>query len=170
MLRSAQADLAAHWRGIVLGRSVSLSKQTWTPESVIHDVDSVVDNLPENVVAPYEPLSYESKKDESLWKRFRRQTLRMRRGWRKAFGQGPPTRDVRLRVLGRYHLSYDSPARLEGLAALFVEADRHLAARTRSLFDGVIDGYDDIVDIASDPNADLEKQLIGRRARWRAGS
>ena len=29
MLRSAQSDLAAHWRGIVLGRSVTLAKLTW---------------------------------------------------------------------------------------------------------------------------------------------
>jgi len=163
MLRSAQSDLAAHWRGIVLGRSVTLAKQTWTPEIMIHDLDAVVDGLPEIVVAPYEPQSYESRKDDSPWRQFRRQMLRLRRGWRKAFGQGPPTRDVRLRMLGRFHLSYDAPVRLEALAALFVEADRHLAARTRSLFDGVIAGYDDIVDIASDPNIDVEKQLVHLR-------
>ena len=163
MLRSAQSDLAAHWRGIVLGRSVTLSKQTWTPETIIHDVDAVVDVLPEIVVAPYEGESFESKEEETVWKQFRRQWLRMRRGWRKAFGQGPPTRDVRLRALGRFHLSYDAPVRLEALAALFVEADRHLAARTRSLFDGVIDGYDDIVGIASTPDAQLERQLIALR-------
>jgi len=49
------------------------------------------------------------------------------------------------------------------LAALFVEADRHLAARTRSLFDGVIAGYDDIVDVSGAPSADLESQLVRLR-------
>ncbi|MEM7138139.1 MAG: cation:proton antiporter [Myxococcota bacterium] len=163
MLRSAQSELAAHWRGIVLGRSVTLSKQSWTPESVIQEVDAVVDGLPEVIAAPYEPQSYELHQDDTLPKQFRRQWLKMRRGWRKAFGQNPPTRDVRLRALSRYHLSYTAPQRLEGLAALFVEADRHLAARTRSLFDGVIDGYDDLVEIASDEEADLEKQLVELR-------
>ena len=104
-------------------------------------VDTVVDELPEVVEAPYEDVSYESKESDTLWKRGQRQTLRMRRGWRKAFGQSPPSRDVRMRALGRYHLSYEAPTRFEALAALFVEADRHIAARTRSLFDGVISGY-----------------------------
>lgn len=163
MLRSAQSELAAHWRGIVLGRSVTLSKQTWSPESMIQEVDSIVDGLPETVIAPHEPQSYETKEDDTLSKRVRRQWLRIRRGWRKAVGQSPPVRAVRMRALGRYHLSYTAPERLEGLAALFVEADRHLAARTRSLFDGVIDGYDDLVDIAADPEANLEKQLVELR-------
>ncbi len=163
MLRSAQSELAAHWRGIVLGRSVTLSKKTWTPEIVLNNVDGVVDELPEVVRAPFEDVSYEPEEDDSLWKAFRRQLLRARRAWRKTFGQSPPSRDVRFRALGRFHLSYETPARLESLAALFVEADRHLAARTRSLFDGVIAGYDDIVEIATDPEADLERQLVRLR-------
>ncbi len=163
MLRSAQSELAAHWRGIVLGRSVTLAKLTWTPETILDKVDALVDELPEVVTAAYEDLSYESKENDSLWKRLRRQVLSLRRSWRDAFGQSPPTRHIRLRALGRFHLSYDAPARLEGLAALFVEADRHLAARTRSLFDGVIAGYDDIVDLSAAPDADLEGQLVRLR-------
>jgi len=163
MLRAAQSELAAHWRGIVLGRSVTLAKQTWTPENVLKSVDAVVDELPEVVDAPYEDATYESKDGDSLWKQIRRQSLRARRGWRKAFGQSAPIREVRLQALGRYHLSYDAPSRFEALAALFVEADRHMAARTRSLFDGVIAGYDDVVDISSDPDADLERHLVRLR-------
>jgi hypothetical protein len=163
MLRSAQSDLAAHWRGIVLGRSVTLAKLTWTPESILDNVDILVDELPEVVTAPYEDLSYESKDGDSLWTGLRRQVLRLRRSWREAFGQSSPTRDIRLRALSRFHLSYDAPARLEGLAALFVEADRHLAARTRSLFDGVIAGYDDIADLSAEHDADLESQLVRLR-------
>lgn len=163
MLRAAQSELAAHWRGIVLGRSVTLSKQTWTPESILNNVDAVVDELPEVVSVPYEDVSYQSKEDDSLWRRLQRHLLRIRRGWLDAFGQNQPTREVRLQALGRYHLSYDAPTRFEALAALFVEADRHMAARTRSLFDGVIAGYDDIVEICGDPEADLERQLVRLR-------
>ncbi|MGB5695456.1 MAG: cation:proton antiporter [Polyangiales bacterium] len=162
-LRTAQSDLAAHWRGIVLGRSVTLSKLTWTPETILESVDAAVDELPEQVTAPYEEVSYDSQEGDSLWKRLRRKHLRLRRRWRKAFGQSRPTRDVRLRALGRFHLSYDAPARLEGLAALFVEADRHLAARTRSLFDGVIAGYDDTIEACADLDADLEARLVQLR-------
>ena len=78
MMRSAQADLAAHWRGIVLGRSVTLAKLTWTPETTLDNVDGLVDELPEVVIAPYEDVSYDSKGGDSLWKRFRRQILRSR--------------------------------------------------------------------------------------------
>lgn len=163
MLRSAQSELAAHWRGIVLGRSVTLAKQTWTPETILSSVDAIVDELPEVVVAPYEERSYEKQEGDSLLKLARRQLLRSRRSWRKAFGQGPPAREVRVAALARFHLSFDAPARLEGLAALFVEADRHLAARTRSLFDGVIAGYEDALEICGDPEADLESQLIQLR-------
>jgi Kef-type K+ transport system membrane component KefB len=163
MLRAAQSDLAAHWRGIVLGRSVTLSKQTWTPESILKRLDGVVDELPEVVTAPYEDVSYESNESDPLWTQIRRQALRLRRSWRKAFGQAPPTRQVRLQALGRYHLSYDAPTRFEALAALFVEADRHMAARTRSLFDGIITGYDDLIDLSEDPDAELERQLVRLR-------
>lgn len=163
MVRAAQSDLAAHWRGIVLGRSVTLSKPTWSPQTTLHSIDAAVDELPEVFVAPYEDVSYEPRDGDSLWKRLRRQVLRLKRRWRRAVGQSPPTRDVRLRALGRFHLSYDAPGRLEGLAALFVEADRHLAARTRSIFDAVIAGYDDIADICAEPDADLEGQLVRLR-------
>ena len=163
MLRAAQSELAAHWRGIVLGRSVTLAKLTWTPENILNSVDAVVDELPEIVSAPYEDISYANKESDSIWKQAQRQALRLRRGWRKALGQSPPERDVRLRALGRYHLSYDAPSRFEALAALFVEADRHMAARTRSLFDGLIAGYDDVVYICADPHSDLERQLVRLR-------
>jgi Kef-type K+ transport system membrane component KefB len=163
LLRSAQSELAAHWRGIVLGRSVTLAKLTWTPESVLNAVDALVDELPELVRAPYEDLAFEAKAGDSIWRQIRRRALRLSRAWRKALGQGGPIRDVRLRALARFHLSYDAPTRLEGLAALFVEADRHMAARTRSLFDGVVAGYDEIVEITSESDADLERQLVRLR-------
>jgi Kef-type K+ transport system membrane component KefB len=84
MLRSAQSDLAAHWRGIVLGRSVTLAKLNWTPEIVLENVDGLVDELPDVVTAPYEDQSYGPEEDDSLWKGIRRQGLRLRRGWHKA--------------------------------------------------------------------------------------
>ena len=164
MLRSAQADLAAHWRGIVLGRSVTLSKQTWSPESVIESLDSIVDALPDSVRAPLEDESYVSQENDGITRQLRRQVLRGSRAWRRTFGQRGPTRDVRLRALGRYHLSYEAPSRLEALAALFVEADRHLAARTSSMFDGVTAGYDDIAVIAGESGEDLEGRLTRLRA------
>ena len=54
---------------------------------MLENVDGLVDELPEVVVAPYEEVSYESKESDSLWKALRRQGLRSRRSWRKAFGQ-----------------------------------------------------------------------------------
>jgi Kef-type K+ transport system membrane component KefB len=163
MFRVAQADLAAHWRGIVLGRSVTVSKQTWTPERAVEAVDAVVDELPVSLMAPIEAQTYEPREEDDLVKQARRGLLRAARSWRATFGQSPPQRDVHVQALGRYHLSYDAPARLEALAALFVEADRHLTARTSSIFEGISAGYDDIAQVAAQSGMDLEELLSNLR-------
>ena len=163
MLRAAQADLAAYWRGIVLSRSINVEKQHWSPQDLIQQLDNIVEGLPRNVVAPYEPTSYKHQEGQSLGQAFRRAMLRVNRSWRRAFAQSDPTRQIALYSLGRFHLYGHVPAKLEGLAALFVEADRHLAARTRSIFDGVSAGYDALVGQLEQPEADIENQLVALR-------
>ena len=168
MLRAAQADLAAHWRGIVLGRSITVNKETWSPEQLINSLDNVVEGLPKTIIVPYEERSYESQTAESMGVAIQRAALRFRRAWRKAFGQQEPARELPLYSLGRYHLYGKFPPKLESLAALFVEADRHLVARTRSIFDGVAGGYDALVRLTSNPEADTEKQLVALREDFEA--
>ena len=164
MLRTAQFELAAHWRGIVLGRSITLTKNPWSPDKLVQGLESVVESLPERIDAPYEDESYETKSGESLLQAFERAWLRIARRTSEAFGQDPPLRHVLMKALARFHLSGTAPTNLEGLAALFVEADRHLAARTRSIFDGLAAGYDDIASTVLDPEVDVEEQLASLRA------
>ena len=163
MLRAAQADLAAYWRGIVLGRSIVVNKEIWSPEQLINSLDNIVEGLPKTIVLHYEDQSYETQTAESLPTSIQRAALRFRRGWRRAFGQKEPNRELPLYSLGRYHLYGKFPPKLESLAALFVEADRHLVARTRSIFDGVAGGYDDLVRLVSDPEVNMDKQLVALR-------
>ncbi|MEZ4288011.1 MAG: cation:proton antiporter [Polyangiales bacterium] len=158
-LRNVQSELAANWRGIVLGRSITSKKEQWTPESLISSLDRVVDALPKAVEAPYEDISYEFRSDESIAQAVERTWLRAKRGLRKPFRQSPPTRVVPMNSLGRYHIFGKVPPKLESLAALFVEADRHLAARTRSLFDGIAHGYDRIASHLHDKDFDIDAEI-----------
>ena len=164
MLRTTQAELAAHWRGIVVGRSVMLSKKQWTPAVILEDLDMIVEELPTHVIAPYEPRTYESQENDSSFKSLQRYTLRCARAWRRTFGQPVLQRHVRLQSLGRYHLSYRVPSKLESIAALIIEADRHLAMRTSSIFESITQGYDDIADALGDVNSDLNREMTSLKA------
>lgn len=163
MLRTAQFELAAHFRGIVLGRSITLTKTTWSPDALVQDLEVLVESLPESIDAPYEEVTFQPQAKESVLQTLERGWLRVTRKITQALDQRGPVRHVPMKSLARFHLSSAAPTKLEGLAALFVEADRHLAARTRSLFDGVAAGYHRIGTTVLDPEADVEAQLAALR-------
>jgi len=141
-LRSEQAELAERWRGIVLGRGARIPQATWKPEEIVVALDTIVSNLPQAVTVPYDPLSYTGRSDETLVQFAQRGLLRARRGALRLLGQPEPSRQLPLRDLGRFHLSGTAPDKLQALVALFVQGDRHLANRTRSIFDAIVHGYD----------------------------
>jgi hypothetical protein len=68
-------------------------------------------------------------------------------------------RTAELRELARYHLEYRTPPRLEGVAALFVSAEQHLAGRTRHLFDAIVAQCDVLALEVSDPGVDVPARL-----------
>ncbi|MGB0680800.1 MAG: cation:proton antiporter, partial [Polyangiales bacterium] len=172
-LRKEQAELTERWRGIVLARGTKLSQQDWTLDGLVQRIDQRVMNVPERLRAPFEPESYLPRQDGSWWAGLARARLRARRRLRRLWGMGEPMRAVDVRVLARFHLSGRVPAELEGLASLLVQADNHLAARTRSIFSGIVRRYDALIARRTRPPevapqqeeapAELEAQLLQLR-------
>ncbi len=144
-LRLEQAELAERWRAAVLSRGARV-RQTpgWDPAPIVAAVDALTEGLPEKVVAPYEAESFEPKPDDSLFRRAARGWLRARRWARRISGSEPATRTLELRALARFHLWGRLPTRLEPVAALHAQAERHLVARTRSIFEGIVIAYDEL--------------------------
>ncbi len=163
MLRSEQAELAERWRGIVLGRGARLAQHHWNPRGLVENLDELIETLPNIVPASWEKASFEPRAGARPSERIRRSSLRLRRDWYELFSSSLPPRVVDLRALGRHHLSAQATTRLEGLAALFVQADGHLIARTRSIFDAIVDGYDGLAKLAEGDEVDIEERLVDLR-------
>ncbi|HJL15755.1 MAG TPA: cation:proton antiporter [Sandaracinaceae bacterium LLY-WYZ-13_1] len=146
-LRLEQAELAEKWRAAVLGRAARV-RQTpgWEPAPIIAAVDAITEGLPERVDAPYEKATFAPHPDDGPITAVARSWLRTRRGARRLFGEEMAPRRVELRALARYHLWGHLPERLEPVAALYVQAEGHLVARTRSIFDGLVIAYDELAD------------------------
>ncbi|MCB9594414.1 MAG: cation:proton antiporter [Sandaracinaceae bacterium] len=144
-LRLEQASLAEKWRAAVLARGARVRQTSgWDPDPIVAAVDALTEGLPEKVEAPYEAASYESKADDSLLRSLARTWLRARRAGRRLVGGEMAPRTVELRALARYHLWGELPTRLEPVAALYAQAETHLVARTRSIFEGLVIAYDEL--------------------------
>lgn len=159
LLHAEESELAERWRGLVLGRSAKLRQAGWSPAGLVDVIDGIVESLPDTIRVPYEKASFTSQQGDTFLRRLSRFGLRFRRGVNRAFGSRVLMRELPLRDLARYHLSGEAPSRLEGIAALLVQSDNHLADRTRSLFDHVVRGYDDIASRSSEEGFDVEAAL-----------
>ena len=145
-LRLEQAELAEKWRSAVLSRSARITQiPGWQPGPIVAAVDAISEGLPEKVDAPFEPATFLSKPGDSAWLSVRRTALLARRGFKKLIGI-EIRRTVEVRALARYHLWGSLPERLEPVAALHAQAEIHLVARTRSIFDGLVIAYDELAD------------------------
>ena len=164
-LRAEQAELAEKWRGALLRRRAELLKSPgWSPGAVVESLDEIGDQVAERVALPYDESCFEAKADDGLIKASKRTWLRVRRGVARLFGQPMGTRDVALRDLVRFHLSGATPPNLAAVAALFLQAERHLAGRTRNLFDGLVGRYDVLAGRAADAEVDLHAEVAAMRA------
>ncbi len=142
-LRLEQAELAEKWRAAVLARAARVKQQAvWDAGPMVDAVDAIADTLPESVAGAYEDESFVDRENQSVFVAIARWWLRARRSTRRLFGEGMPARNVPLRALGRYHLWGLLPERLEPVAALHAQAESHLVARTRSIFEGLVVEYD----------------------------
>ena len=130
-------ELSDRWRTIVLTRAARMERSSWTPSQMVRSIDQLVQSLPDEVSAPYANETLESSSTDGLLLSIRRSLLRFELGMRKTLGHPEESRRVRIRDLARYHLSSKMPEELEGVAALLVQAESHLASRTRTVFDRI---------------------------------
>ncbi|MEZ4318174.1 MAG: cation:proton antiporter, partial [Myxococcota bacterium] len=155
-LRTETATLADSWRDHLLARAASLTRQTWSPVRLQEAVDASVADLPEVVEAPVESDTL-APRPESLVPRVGRAWLRVQRRFTTIH------RTVQVRDLARYHFQGRVAGRMEGLAALTVNAELHLAARTSALFDAIDDAAERIAALARTDPAQLDAAIEGFR-------
>jgi Kef-type K+ transport system membrane component KefB len=141
LLRGERADLAERWGGIVLARGARVAIDKWRPTKILEAVDQLAEDTHEHLEVAYESKSFDHPEDESPLQAVRRLGLRARRRWASFTDGTEPSRSVAIGALVRYHLMGKLPARMEGVAALLVDAERQLIDRTRDLFDVVTHGY-----------------------------
>lgn len=144
-LRLEQAELAEKWRVAVLGRAARV-RQTpgWDPAPIVAAVDAITEGLPPKVAAPYEDDAFRHRAEDGILRSLSRTWLRSRRSARRLVGEPMAPRTVELRALARFHLWGKLPERLEPVAALYAQAEGHLVARTRSIFEGLVVAYDEL--------------------------
>ena len=164
LVHTEEWQLAEHWRGTVLGRAARVAQAGFRPEQLVESIDRIVAALPEIVAAPYEPETFLRPERQTPVRALRRTGLRLRRWFRGVTGREMSPRRVELRQLAGYHLAGEAPARLEALAALLIQGETHLAARTRSLFDGIVQGYDRMAQSGARTRDELQAELREMRA------
>ena len=104
-------------------------------------VDDHIATLPERFEAPIHP-DVLAPRPEARWPKLRRALARSRQRLVAT------RREVPLRQLARYHFSGELPGRLEGLAALLVNAELHLADQVNALFPLAAQGLEEAAILA----------------------
>ncbi len=167
LLRHELGELARRWRGIVLDRAARKTERSWSALSLVDALDRITDIVPETVEAPWEDRSFVTATDESPVMSVQRGLLRLRKRV-AGVGGGLGPRVVPLRDVVRFHFAGHVTTRIEAIAALLVIADGHLAARTRSLFEGADAGFDAVIarvrNADPDTEVDYEALLFAVRA------
>ncbi|MCB9682748.1 MAG: cation:proton antiporter [Alphaproteobacteria bacterium] len=128
-VRAARIELVDRWRTHVLDHAAHMNRHPWRPVSLVDLLDRIAQHSPEVLPAPVDPAHRANLRDFFV-------TFT---GWLVG---AAPRREVPFREILRHHLSGRVPVRLEAVASLQVNAELHLASRTRELFHRVLDAYD----------------------------
>lgn len=151
LLRTELAELSERLRAAVLARSSRISKEGWRPRRLVRALERTIEVLPEHVDAAYEARTTLQNRTEPwrlrIGRLLTRVSLRLR-----AVGGDAPTRTVELQDLARFHLPGMAVDQLEGVAALFVQADTQLVGHTRMILDGIDHGFETLRGHVRDPN------------------
>ena len=153
-LRYQVGDLGDRWRDHVLAVGAQAQRlERWSPLELVEAVDAHVNSLEPTLTAPVFEGSLAAR-EESTWRRLRRSLLRAR----ASMGT---TREINLRDLARFHLSGTVPARLEGVAALMVDQQLHLAAQVQALFEEIAEQWEAAAMLATQgaPRDELRAKL-----------
>ncbi len=153
-VRSEASELAGRFRDEALARSSRLQHATSPIQPLVDAVDRAVSQLPEQITAPYEPGSFVGQKGDGIGGGLARLVLRIRR----QVSQSRLTRVVQLRSLATFHVAVGFRD-LEGVVSLLAQADLQLDTRTRNLFAGIMDAFEQLVKESSDVEEAL--RLLG---------
>lgn len=151
LLRTEVADLNERLRAVVLGRSSRMSQGGWKPSVLLGALTRTTEVLPKETEAEIEALTLARYPTEPLGRAMVRGVVRWRIGLSRFFG-GHPMRVVDLQSLARFHLSGIELERIEGLTALFVQAEAQLVSHSRLILDGMARGLDTVRDHIDDEN------------------
>lgn len=154
--RTELAEVNERLRSVVLGRASRMSAEGWHPSGLMTALERTLEVLPDEAEADLEPMRLQKNASDPVHVAFARALVR---GWvrlRRALG-GHPRRTVDLQALARFHLSGMPVERLEGVAALFLQAEAQLVGHSRLILDGIARGLDTVREHASE--ADLQDVL-----------
>ena len=144
-VRLEQAELAGKWRAAVLRRSREVRQQPgWQAQPLLEAIETMTHDLPEQLMAPYDPTSFRFKAGDGPLAWAARLWLHLRRLSRRLIGLEMSQRSVNLRGLSQWHLWGLLPEQLVAVAAHHVRAEWHLVARTQSTFEALVRAYDDL--------------------------
>ncbi|MBX2796551.1 MAG: cation:proton antiporter [Myxococcales bacterium] len=156
-LRADVGELSERWRDAVLDRSARASRRDgWSPLDLTHAVDEHVATLPERFEASVH-ADVLAARPEPRGRRLRRWLLRVRNRLLRV------EREVPFRQLALYHFSGEVPSRLEGLAALLVNAELRLANRVGAMFEIVASGFERAAVAASEGEGAMVAAIEGLR-------
>ncbi len=162
-LRGSETELAETWRELLLARSAQVRRGTrWTPHALVERLDDLCTTVSKEVQLPYNERSFLPQEDDGFLKSTGRTGLRVRRAFSKLIRR-EQTRSVPLGELATFHLAFETPPRLEGVAALYVQVEQQMVGRTRMLFDEVIRGFDDLAERVSETDCDPAELLAAHR-------
>lgn len=130
LVRAELAELAGRWRDHLLNRSATLRRGGWSPIALQRAIDQRVTGW-QPAKAPVPPQAMLNQVGDSTWTRLARLWLRLRSRL------GTIERDLPVADLGRYHFQGVVAGRMEGLAALLLNAEIDLLERTASLYQGI---------------------------------
>ena len=159
-LRAELAELLERFRAIVLSRASFVARDAWSPAAMLAGLERMTASLPIVVHAPFEERTYAAQPEDGLFRALIRTFLRFDRWLRRRISESPPKRRIELAELARFQVVGTVLEDIEGVAALFVEADAQLAGQSRIVLDGVIRGYEALVDAAEvggDPRETLDQ-------------
>lgn len=143
-LRAAQADMAERWRSHVMDHTVHMNRDPWRAETLFDVLDRVAMQTPASVPLPR----------AAGWPSDVASGFRMFTAWLVGAGG---RQSVPLRDLLRAQLSHTLAARLEAVAAVVVNTELHLAARTRELFFRALDAH------GGDPRLLTQEAMVAAR-------
>lgn len=128
-LRLVREEFVDRWRSHVFDHAARMNRHPWRPTELVDRLDRLSQGSPTSIPAPPVELG------GTAW----HQAFQAFTGWLVG---AAPRDSAPWRELLRYHLSGRGPSHLEPVAAVIINAELHLAARTRELFHRVLDAYD----------------------------